>query len=86
MAEVKMTIEEYLGLIQAIQEGNLPGQMATDTPTPPTPKKRRGRKNPKLAKAVKEANKKLRLKNGKLKKGKTQKDVMTLAHRLLKKM
>ena len=39
-----------------------------------------------MSKALAEANKKLRTKNGKLRKGKTQSDVMKLAHRLRKKM
>jgi hypothetical protein len=39
-----------------------------------------------LKKAVTEANKRLRTKSGKLRKGKTQADVMRLAHRLMKKM
>lgn len=38
-----------------------------------------------MSKALKAANKKLRNKNGKLKKGKTMKDVMKMAHRLRKK-
>ena len=45
---------------------------------------RKGRKN--LSKALKEANARLRKKNGQLKKGKTQTDVMRLAQRLKKKM
>lgn len=48
--------------------------------------KRKGKKNPKLAKAFREANAKLRNKNGKLRKGKTQADVARLAQRLRKKM
>lgn len=40
----------------------------------------------KLSKALKTANAKLRNKNGSLKKGKTQGDVMRLAQRLRKKM
>ena len=48
--------------------------------------KRRSKKNPKLKKALTEANRRMRLKNGKLRKGKTQGDVMRLAHRLMKKM
>ena len=39
-----------------------------------------------LSKALREANSKLRLKNGQLRKGKTQKDVMRLAQKLKKKM
>ena len=40
----------------------------------------------KLSKAFKEANSKLRLKNGQLKKGKTQADLARLAQKLRKKM
>jgi len=47
-------------------------------------KARTSRKN--LSKALKEANSRLRTKSGKLRKGKTQKDVMRLAQRLKKKM
>lgn len=45
---------------------------------------RASRKN--LSRALKEANARLRKKNGQLKKGKTQADVMRLAQRLKKKM
>ena len=47
-------------------------------------KARTSRRN--LSKALREANAKLRLKNGQLRKGKTQKDVMRLAQKLKKKM
>jgi hypothetical protein len=47
-------------------------------------KARESRRN--LSKALREANAKLRLKNGQLRKGKTQKDVMRLAQKLKKKM
>ena len=40
----------------------------------------------KLSKAFKEANRRLRTKSGRLRKGKTQSDVAKLAHRLAKKM
>lgn len=49
------------------------------------PRKKR-KKNPKLAKAMKQANSKLRLKSGKLRKGKTQSDVARLAQKILKRM
>ena len=49
-----------------------------------TKKARASRKN--LSKALREANSKLRLKNGKLRKGKTQADVMKLAQKLKRKM
>ena len=54
------------------------------------PKRRRSRTaraaDKKLSKAFKEANRRMRLKNGKLRKGRTQADVAKLAHRLRKKM
>lgn len=40
----------------------------------------------KMSKALEEANKRLRTMKGKLRKGKTQADIMRLAHRLRKKM
>ena len=49
------------------------------------PQKRR-KKNPNLAAAFKEANRRMRTKSGKLRKGRTQGDIARLAHRLLKKM
>ena len=84
MAEVRMTMEEYLQLLNGLSGDMAPSM---DQPMPePQPKKRKRRKNPKLAKAVREANNRLRTKAGKLRKGKTQADVMRLAHKLLKKM
>ena len=56
------------------------GRRATDIP------KRKRKKNPKLAAAFREANKRYRTKSGKLRKGRTQADIARLAHRLLKKM
>ena len=83
MAEVRMTMEEYLQLLNGLSID----QASMDQPMPESqPKKRKRRKNPKLAKAVREANNRLRTKSGKLRKGKTQADIMRLAHRLLKKM
>jgi len=49
-----------------------------------TRKKTKTDKN--MSKALREANARLRTKSGKLRKGKTQSDVMRLAHRLCKKM
>ena len=53
---------------------------------PQQTKKKRRRKNPKLAAAFREANAKYRTKSGKLRKGRTQADIAKLAHRLLKRM
>lgn len=48
--------------------------------------KRKRKKNPKLAAAFREANRRYRTKSGKLRKGRTQADIARLAHRLVKKM
>jgi hypothetical protein len=53
-------------------------------PSKRTRKKTKTDKN--MSKALREANARYRNKNGKLKKGKTQGDVMRLAHRLRRKM
>ena len=54
------------------------------------PKRQRSRSarsaDKKLSKAFKEANRRMRTKNGKLRKGRTQSDIAKLAHRLRKKM
>ena len=84
MAEVRLTLEEYEALrrmISSERESEGAQLAARDTPKP-----RRRKKNPKLKKALQMANGKLRLKNGSLRKGKTQSDVMKMAHRLMKKM
>ena len=60
--------------------------MVEETPKP----KRRSRSaragDKKLSKAFKEANRRMRTKSGKLRKGKSQGDIARLAHRLRKKM
>jgi hypothetical protein len=49
------------------------------------PKKKR-KKDPKMAKALKEANRKCRTIKGKMRKGKCQADIMKMAHKLKRKM
>lgn len=84
MAEVRMTLEEYEALRRLItSERESEGATLTAREQP---KKKKTRKNPKLKRALTEANRQLRLKSGKLRKGRTQADVMRLAHRLMKKM
>lgn len=88
MAEVTMTLEEYEALRRLItsereSEGATLSQTGKDLDGK---RKKKGKKNPKLKRALVEANRRMRLKSGKLRKGKTQGDVMRLAHRLLKKM
>ena len=61
-------------------------QFRRDKILPAQTSKRKRRKNPKLAAAFREANRKYRTKSGKLRKGRTQADIARLAHRLLKRM
>ena len=84
MAQVTMTMEEYLALVNGLS-GNVQTEASENSEVSAQPK-RRGKKNPKLKRALIEANRRMRLKSGKLRKGKTQADVMRLAHKLLKKM
>ena len=53
-------------------------------PTVPKPKKRR--KDPKMSKALKQANNRYRKKNGALRAGATQAKIMQYAHKLRRKM
>lgn len=67
--------------------GQFSSQFAS-TGIPLSPGKRTRKKtstDKKMSRALKQANAKLRNKNGKLKKGKTMRDVMKMAHRLRKK-
>ena len=66
------------------------GQFRRDRLLPRNSNGRRSRKKTKsdknMSMALEEANARLRKKNGQLRKGKTQADIMRLAHRLRKKM
>lgn len=84
MADVTMTLEEYEALRRLISSER-ESEGAT-LAAASSSKKRRSKKNPKLKRALTEANRRMRLKSGKLRKGRTQADVMRLAHKLMKKM
>lgn len=83
-----LTPTEYMALMRLIEsERESEGaRLASSTPTAPSPKPRRRRRDTKLSAAFKEANRRMRTKSGKLRKGKTQADVARLAQRLRKKM
>jgi len=81
MAEVTMTMEEYLALVRAAEEG---GPLVRKT-SPKNPK-RVGKKDPKMARALKKANSIGRTKAGKLRKGYTQAKIMKKAHQLRRRM
>jgi len=84
MAEVRLTLEEYEALRRMISSER--ESEGAELAARETPKARRRKKNPKLKKALQQANQKLRTKSGKLRKGKSQGDVMKMAHKLMKKM
>ena len=85
MASITMTVEEYLDLIEKAAQGGkqvIRGARKVKRAV----KKRTGRKDPKMARALKKANAMARKKNGGFKKGKTQRWVMKKAHQLRRKM
>ena len=79
--EVRTTVEEYLRLVEAkTGTPEFSRQMPEKMPRPK--RKRAGKAAKGMAQAMKEANKRLRTKSGKLRKGKTQADVAKLAHKI----
>lgn len=87
MADVTMTLEEYEALRRLItsERESEGATLAQDKP-----KKRRtrsARKNDKqMSQALEQANKELRKVNGDLRKGVTQGDIMTRAHKIRRSM
>ena len=90
MVEVTMTMEEYLTLINGLsgnQMMELPGNSQEPGTKNQEPKKRKKTARDRaMKKAVREANERMRTKKGKLRKGKTQADVMRLANKLADRM
>ena len=91
-AEVRMTVEEYLeimriigeqgpGIVSGVREVKRQGKKLARSV-----KKRTGKKDPKMARALRKANKLGRTKAGKLRKGMTQAKIMKKAHQLRRKM
>ena len=78
VSEVAPTVVENLALEVARILGS------TGNPTIPKPKKKR--KDPKMSKALKQANNRFRKKNGALRAGATQAKIMQYAHKLRRKM
>jgi hypothetical protein len=78
MGTVTLSLEEYNDLVSRAH-----GMDVTRKAAPAAkPAKRRGRAANGMGKAMREANKRLRTKSGKLRKGKTQADVAKLAHKI----
>tara|TARA_Y100000004_G_C8943258_1_gene425078 strand:+ start:1460 stop:1711 length:252 start_codon:yes stop_codon:yes gene_type:complete len=83
-----MTLEEYLDLIRDA-DTPLKAFRANQKARPPFGKKKKkrvGKKDPKMARALKKANAIGRTKSGKLRKGYTQARIMKKAHQLRRKM
>jgi hypothetical protein len=83
-----LTVDEYMALRRLIDsEKESEGAKLSQTEEPKKRRSRSARKSDsKLSKAFKEANQRLRKKNGNLRSGKTQADVARLAQRLRRKM
>ena len=83
MAEVTMTVEEYLALLSI---DNQPPKLQRQLRKAVKKPKQTGKKDPKMARALKKANAMSRTKSGKLRKGMTQAKLMKKAHQLKRKM
>ena len=85
MPEVTMTVEEYLSLIDRSSNRKQIAPSGT-TYKASVKRKRVGKKDPKMARALKTANAWGRTKSGKMRKGVTQGKIMKKAHALRRKM
>jgi hypothetical protein len=83
MGTVTLTTDEYADLLR-LQSSMRESEGATLAAKRARPRK--GKKDPKMARALRKANSMGRKKNGGLKKGWTQGRIMTTAHRLRRKM
>ena len=87
-ARVTMTVEEYLEIMRIIGEQG-PGLVQGVREVKKTGKKlfkRKGKKDPKMARALKKANAMGRKKSGGFKKGYSQARIMKKAHQLRRRM
>ncbi len=91
-AEVRMSVEEYLeimriigeqgpGIVQGVREVKKQGKRLVRSA-----RKRTGKKDPKMARALRKANAWGRTKSGRMRKGVTQAKIMKKAHALRRKM
>ena len=82
MAEVTMSLEEYLQLVGSASSD--PNQKIRKVQK--ISRKRAGKKDPKMGRALRKANAMGRKKNGGFKKGWTQGKIMKKAHQLRRRM
>ena len=87
-AEVRMTVQEYLELIGKLAEQGVIVAESVKTIRKEGKKvlKRKGKPDPKMARALKKANALGRKKSGGFKKGYSQARIMKKAHQLRRKM
>ena len=88
MPEVRMTVEEYLELVSRIA-GKSAEVVSSAREVKKSAKKivkRKGKRDPKMATALRRANAWGRTKSGRLRKGITQGKIMKKAHQLRRKM
>lgn len=88
MPEVRMSVEEYLELVSRIAGKSAEVVSSAKEVGKSARKlvKRKGRKDPKMARALRKANAWGRTKSGKLRKGVTQGKIMKKAHQIRRKM
>jgi len=84
MAEVRLTMEEYQALLR-LQSSERESEGARLSARRSKPK-RKGKKDPKMARALRKANAMGRKKSGGYKKGWSQGKIMKKAHQLRRKM
>jgi hypothetical protein len=85
MGTVTLTTEEYAALLR-LQSSERESEGARLADRKSGGKRRRGKTDPRMSKALKMANDKARKKNGDFRKGYNQKKLMQLAHKLRRRM
>ncbi len=85
MAEVRLTMEEYEALLR-LQSSQRESEGTRLSNRTRRKRKRVGKKDPKMARALRKANAMGRKKNGGFKKGWSQGKIMKKAHQLKKRM
>lgn len=86
MPTVRMSVEEYLDLVERAAQGGKQVIRGARKVRGAVRKARSGKKDPKMASALRKANAWGRTKSGKLRKGITQGKIMKKAHQLRRKM
>ena len=86
MPSVTMTVEEYLDLVERADRGGKQVVRGVRKVGRAVKKARSGKKDPKMARALKKANEMGRKKGGGYRKGWSQGKIMSTAHKLRRKM